>query len=303
LKDNSPPIGLGTLFAKNQEELDKALTYAIEVAGYRHIDTASSYENEDLIGNVLQKIFSKGKIKREDLFITTKLNNYSHRPELVEPCLQSSLKKLQLDYIDLYLIHWPVSLVPIPGVVSHQLAVPEVQVEHIDILDTWKEMEKLQEKGLAKRIGVSNFSIEMLERIRFSSKIQPFTNQVELNLYMQQTALIPYLENRNIWITSYSPLGNPSTHSTKLLEDPVLNEVAAECKKTPAQIALKFLLLISPIVRIIPKSVTENRILENISLDFEISPEQMERLKQRNKNLRAFNAFKKWGIDVFSMGL
>jgi diketogulonate reductase-like aldo/keto reductase len=146
----------------------------------------------------------------------------------------------------------------------------------------------------------------MLERIEFSPrvKIQPYTNQVEHNLYLQQNALIHYLEKRKIYLTSYSPLGNQrdGPFGVKLLDDPVLVEVAKEVGKNPAQVALKFLLAFSPIVRIIPKSVTSDRILDNFQLNFELSAEQIVKLKTHNRSHCGVDLYYLFGVDVLSVG-
>jgi aldehyde reductase len=300
-----PTLGLGTFQAKDPELLESAVIYAVEVTGVRHIDTAWSYENESIIGSALSKIFSKGTIKREDLFLTTKLSNYRHQPEAVEPACRIQLQRLGVDYLDLYLMHWPVAFAPIPGVESHGVKLPDVKILHIDILETWAAMERLVDLGLVRNLGVSNFSIEMLERLRFNAKIQPITNQVEMNLYQQQAALINYMEWRGgLVLTAYSPLGQNKIgpFGVALLEDPVLKEVAEEVGKTSAQVALKFLTKVSGVVKIIPKSVTPARISENAGLDFELTQEQVAKLKARDRNVRSSDPFVNWGVDVFSLG-
>jgi diketogulonate reductase-like aldo/keto reductase len=273
-----PEIGFGTYLVQDPAQTESSIIAAIE-AGYRHIDTAAFYQNEEIIGQALQKVFQKGTVKSQDLFITTKLYETNHRPERVEKAFLNSLQNLKLDYLDLYLIHWPHAFVPSDDILIPALKDGKPIFEHIDILDTWKELEKLVEKGLTRKIGVSNFSIEMLERMEFSPqvKIQPYTNQVEHNIYLQQSALIAYLERRKIYLTSYSPLENQrkGPFGVFLIEDPVLIEIAKEIGKNPAHVALKFLLQISPIVRIIPKSVTPIRILENFQLNFELSSSQI----------------------------
>jgi diketogulonate reductase-like aldo/keto reductase len=303
-----PRIGLGTAFTKNQIITEEALTYAIEEVGYRYIDTAHLYGTEEIIGNTLQKIFSKGKVKREDIFITTKLWSTDRRPERVEKACRDSLKRLKLDYLDLYLIHSPIALVPQED--GNFFPVDEKgnpKSEHVDILDTWNAMEKLVDLKLTKRIGVSNFSIEMLERMEFSPKvrIQPYVNQVEHSIYLQQHALIGYLEKRGIALTSYSPLGQGAKgpFGVYVYEDEVVVEIAKEIGKTPNQVALRFLLQLSPIVNIIPKSVTPSRIKENFELDFELNENQLSRLKTRNRNWRTLDSLKFYGYDLFSIGI
>jgi aldehyde reductase len=300
-----PVVGFGTYQAKDPALLEAAVIHAVTVAGVRHIDTAWSYENEAVIGGALAKVFAAGQIKREDLFITTKLSNYRHQPEAVEPACRIQLERLGVSYLDLYLMHWPLAFAPIPGVESHGAKVPDVKILPIDILDTWKAMEKLVELGLVRNLGVSNFSVEMLERLHFDAKIQPVTNQVEMNLYQQQAALLNYMQWRGgLTLTAYSPLGQGKIgpFEVTMLEDPVLKEVAQEVGKTPAQVALKLLIKLSPLVRIIPKSVTPSRISENVALDFDLTPAQIEKLKVRDRNVRSSDPFKNWGVDVFSLG-
>jgi diketogulonate reductase-like aldo/keto reductase len=302
------PIGLGTLGATDPASLETALIYAIEEVGYLYIDTAHVYGNETLLGDTLAKIFAKGTIKRSDLFITTKLWLINRRPENVEPAIRASLARLKLDYVDLFLIHWPTSWVPQPdGSLFAKGPDGKPLIEHIDILDTWAAMETLVEKGLTRHIGVSNFSIEMLERMEFSPtvKIQPFANQVEHSVYNQQLAMIQYLSSRGIKLTSWSSYGSGKVgpFGLPLLQDPVLAEVAAEIGKTPGQVALRYLLQLNPIVNVIPKSVTPARIKENFSLDFTLSPEQVAKIKQLNVGFRVFNGLEGFGYDILSLGL
>jgi diketogulonate reductase-like aldo/keto reductase len=154
-----PQIGLGTFLAQDPAQLESAIITAIE-AGYRHIDTAAFYENEEFIGQALQKIFKQGKIKREDLFITTKLSETNHRPERVEKAFLNSLHKLQLEYLDLYLIHWPLAFVPSEDINKPTLVDGKPVIEHVDILDTWAELEKLAEKGLVKKLEFRTFRLK-----------------------------------------------------------------------------------------------------------------------------------------------
>jgi diketogulonate reductase-like aldo/keto reductase len=304
-----PRVGLGTWQATDPAQLETALTYAIEESGYRYIDTAHVYKNEEVIGATLQKIFAKGVVKRSDLFITTKLWLVDRRPERVEPAIRASLARLQLDYVDLYLIHWPVSYPPQPdGNLFPKGADGKALIEHIDILDTWAAMETLVEKGLTRYIGCSNWSIEMLERMDLSPrvKIQPYANQVEFSLYNQQWAMIQYFECRGIKLTSWSSFcnGRVGPFGVTLLNDPVLAAVAAEVGRTPGQVALKHLLQLSPLVNVIPKSVNPARIKENWDLDgWELSPGHVARLKKLNVGWRINTGIDEFGFDALSLGL
>jgi diketogulonate reductase-like aldo/keto reductase len=304
-----PSVGLGTWQSTDIAKLEAAVIYAVEECGYRYIDTAQAYLNEQVIGAALQKVFAKGVIKRSDIWITTKLWATCRRPALVEPAIRESLAKLQTDYVDLYLIHQPVAIPPQPdGNLFPRDPDGTLVIEHIDILDTWAAMEPLVEKGLTRYIGVSNFSIEMLERMELSPrvKIQPFANQVEQSLYCQQWAMIRYLEPRGIKLTAWSQFGSGKVGpaGVPLLQDPVLLEVAAEIGRAPAQVALKYLLQLSPIVNVIPKSLTLERIKENIGVDgFELNAEQIAKLRNLNVNWRIGTGIQLFGYDVFSQGL
>jgi diketogulonate reductase-like aldo/keto reductase len=304
-----PRVGLGTWQATDPAQLEAALTYAIEECGYRYIDTAHIYGNEAVIGATLQKIFAKGSVKRTDLWITTKLWLVDRRPERVEPAVRASLARLQLDHVDLYLIHWPVSYPPQPdGNLFPKGPDGKALIEHIDILDTWAAMEALVEKGLTRHIGCSNWSIEMLERMELSPrvKIQPYTNQVECSLYNQQWAMIKYLEGRGIKLTSWSSFANgrEGPFGVTLLNDPVLNAVAAQVGRTPGQVALKYLLQLSPLVNVIPKSVNPARIRENWELEgWELTQDQVAKLKALNVGWRINTGLDEFGFDALSLGL
>lgn len=266
-----PSVGLGTYQVTKDERGIEAVRYAIEEAGYRHIDCAYLYMNESTIGKALHGVLSRGVVKREDLWITSKLWVTDYDPKKVESACRRSLRDLQLDYLDLYLIHEP--------------------SDANSIIKTWKAMEKLVSLGLCKHIGVSNFEIDLMEKLRVAPGVtmQPYANQVELHLYLQQLDLIKYCQNRNIFITGFSCLGAPGYISPKcpaLLKDEVLNAIAKDIKRTPAQVELRFLLELGPNVSVLAKSMTPERIRSNLQLDFDLSQEQIDRLKARGIHFR-----------------
>ncbi|VDK27186.1 unnamed protein product [Gongylonema pulchrum] len=247
-----PQVGLGTWLPG---EVGPAVGWALQ-HGYRLIDTAACYNNEEEIGKTLRKFFDNGKIKREDVFITSKVNLHE-----VEEQLRDSLRKLQLDYVDLYLVHMPVCF-------NHDHS---VKVE-----DTWKGMENVYEKGLTKAIGVSNFSIDQIERIQKIATTMIHNVQVECHLYFPQFKLHDVCKHHNISLTAYAPIGSPGrknfvppqkgklVFSLQSLADEVVQKLCAKYHKSSAQIMLRYLLQRN--IAIIPKSIKEDRIKENFEV-------------------------------------
>lgn len=249
-----PIFGLGTYRAKAGEETEKAVLTALEV-GYRHIDTAAIYGNEEDVGRAL----AKSEVPREEIFVTTKLWNRDHGYESTLAAFERSLNKLGLEYVDLYLIHWPVE----------------------DLrLETWKAMEKIYREGKARAIGVSNYMQWHLEELLPVAEVVPAVNQVEFSPYLYQKELQKFCEDRGIKIEAYSPL----TKGRKL-GDARLVEIAEKYGKTPAQILLRWCIQKGTII--LAKSSKPERIQENASIfDFEISQEDMNLLDQFDEGLR-----------------
>ncbi|XP_051172020.1 aldo-keto reductase family 1 member B1-like [Leptopilina boulardi] len=268
-----PILGLGTYMSKEGEVLE-AVKFAIE-NGYRHIDTAFVYENEKEVGEAIREKIKDGTVKREDIFVTTKLANVFHKENLVVPACKKSLENLGLNYVDLYLVHWPIAQKE-GEELNPKDADGNVILSDVDYLETWKGMEECSRLGLARSIGVSNFNSEQITRLMENSTIKPVNNQVEVNINLNQKKLIEFCKTKNITITAYSPLGRPGNrHGIKnSLDNPKLLEISKKYHKTPEQIAFRFLLQegVAPI----PKSVTKSRIKENFDIfDFELTKEEM----------------------------
>nr|WP_312889044.1 aldo/keto reductase [Desertibacillus haloalkaliphilus] len=249
-----PWLGLGVYKAEEGNEVERAVKTAIE-AGYRSIDTASFYFNESGVGNAVKDV----EVPREELFITTKVWNDDQGYEETLAAFEESRKKLDLDYIDLYLIHWPVA-----G----------------KFKDTWRALEKLYKDGLVKAIGVSNFQIHHLKDLMETAEIKPMVNQVEFHPLLTQKELLNYCKQENIQLEAWRPLTRG-----ELFDDPTVVELSKKYGKSPAQVMLRWNLEHGVVT--IPKSVTEKRIVENADIfDFELEQADVEKLDQLNQNKR-----------------
>ncbi|TAL14474.1 aldo/keto reductase [Patescibacteria group bacterium] len=251
-----PQLGLGVWQANDGSEVEAAILSAI-TAGYRLIDTATAYGNEGGVGRAIKA----SGVPREELFITTKLRNDSQGYDKTLAAFDESMKLLDLEYLDMYLIHWPQ---PSKGL----------------YLETWKAMEELHKQGRVKTLGVCNFQISHLQNLMEHATVQPAVNQVELHPYFPQTELRKFANDHNIAIESWSPIGGSggaggrSTHDSPLLDQPILLSIGQQYGKTPAQVVLRWHIQNGLIV--IPKSVHEDRIKQNIDVfDFELTTDDM----------------------------
>ncbi|KAG2203994.1 hypothetical protein INT46_007019 [Mucor plumbeus] len=293
-----PLVGLGTWLSK-PDEVRKAVKYALE-NGYRHLDCAYVYRNEDEVG---QGIRESG-VPRSEIFITSKLWNTHHRKEYVKSAVKASLKALGLEYLDLYLIHWPNTGKPeeTPVVPTVDYLIPKkdgiVQIEQVDPLETWKAMEELVEEGFVKAIGLSNFNIQKIQNILDHCKIKPAQLQVELHPGLQQPELVDFCHKNGIHVTAYSPLGNNVYGEERIVDDPIIVNLAKKLNKSPAQVCIAFAAQRGIVV--IPKSVTESRIKENFQ-DFELSKEDFDAVSSLGSRNIRYNdpGVKEWNCSIF----
>nr|XP_022326992.1 aldose reductase-related protein 1-like isoform X2 [Crassostrea virginica] len=289
-----PMIGLGTftIFEKtgSNDEVKEAVRCAID-SGYRSIDCALVYQNEDSVGQAIAEKISEGVVKREDLFVTTKLWDTHHNPANIRENFFKSLNKLKCGHVDLYLIHWPF------GFEDGDEWFPmgkdgKARFSDHDYLDVWKGMEKLVDEGLVKAIGLSNFNIGQTERVLQNCRIKPSNLQIEVHPYLSNKKLVDFCQANGISVTAYAPLGNPNrTWAGKddpiVFEEPILKEIAERKNKSIAQVCLRFLLQRNIVV--IPKSVTPKRIKENIDiLDFELTEEEMKAIWSLDRGKRFY---------------
>jgi len=298
-----PLVGFGVWRVEGKDIKDLVIN-AIKI-GYRHFDCAADYKNETEVGEALAGAFQSGLVKREDLFITTKLWNSDHG-HVFEAC-KDSLKKLQLDYLDLYLVHFPVATKH-TGVGTTDSALDEDGVLEIDttisLETTWRAMEDLVSKGLVRSIGISNYDIFLTRDCLAYSKVKPAVNQIETHPYFQRDSLVKFCLKHGVSITAHTPLGGAAANtewfgSVSCLDDPVLKGLAAKYKRTVAQIVLRWGIQRNTVV--IPKTSNLKRLEENFQVfDFELTKEDMDQIKSLDRKHRTNTPGKFWGIDLYA---
>ena len=290
--DSIPALGLGTWKSAGGEAY-AAVKEAIRI-GYRHIDCAPTYFNEREIGEALKEALVEGEVNRSDLWITSKLPSHSHGEAEVLPALEKTLSDLQLDYLDLFLIHWPVALSK--GVVVPERGEDFRSLEVVPLSTTWKAMEACRKQGLCRHIGVSNFSVKKLTALIAESSTVPAMNQVESHPFLQQHELMDYCRRENILVTAYSPLGSRDRPAMLIQEDepnlldhPLIHQIAEKQGITAAQTLIGWALNRGTIV--IPKSTDPGRLRENFAAaEIELPPQDMTAIAALDRHYRYVDA-------------
>ncbi len=278
--DRMPLLGLGTWKAA-PGEVGAAVREAIRL-GYRHIDCASVYANEPEVGQAIGAAIEAGEVRREELWITSKLWCNAHGQANVEPALRRTLADLQLEWLDLYLVHWPVPIKP--GVAFPASGADLLPPESVPLADTWAGMEAVQELGLTRHIGVSNFSSRKLQDLLAGAHQRPEVNQVERHPLLQQPQLLADCAAAGVHVTAYSPLGSgdrpaalKGSDEPVLLDNPVIGAIAAQHGCSPAQVLIAWQLQGG--VSTIPKSVSPARLRENLAAaELQLTPVDLERI-------------------------
>src|ERR1700761_1827984 len=287
-----PALGFGTLIP-NTVATRTATKLALET-GFRALDASERYRNEKEVGEAMQEVLKAGKIKREDVFIATKVWNNNHRPERVKPAFEASLKRLQLDYADLYLIHTPFAFQPGDDQDPRDADGNVIYDKGVTLLDTWRALEGLVDEGRCKAIGLSDVNLDQVKEIFEAGRIKPAVVHVESHPYLPQWDLLDYCRKNGIVLQEFASLGHSS--EPNLLEDPVITAIAKRVNKTPAQVLLAW--AIQRGTALLTTSKTPSRIKEN----FEVSTLPQDAMREISEGITSrvrFNAVVETGVPGF----
>ena len=295
-----PAVGLG-LWKIDADTVGNAVYHAIKL-GYRHLDSAADYGNEKQVGEGIARALADGLCSREELWVTSKLWNTYHRREHVEAACRKSMADLGLDYLDLYLVHFPIALryvefadrYPPEWIYDPAAAEPGMQLDAVPLSETWGAMEQLVEAGIARQIGVCNYSASLLHDLMSYARIKPAMLQIESHPYLTQEALLRTAQAYNIAVTAFSPLGSLSyvsldmaSANDSVLTEPVVMAAAKRSGASAAQVVLRW--GIQRGTAVIPKTSNPDRLIENITLsEFSLTDQEMQAISGLNQN-RRFN--------------
>jgi diketogulonate reductase-like aldo/keto reductase len=287
-----PAVGFGTLF-RDLSVTTQAVKAALE-AGFRHFDCAERYRNEEQIGVAFKEVLDEGKIRREDLFITTKLWNTNHRTERVLPAFEASCRRLQVDYIDCYLIHTPFAFQPGDNQDPRDEEGHVIYDNGVTLIETWRALERLVDEGRCGAIGLSDITLEKLREIVAVARIKPAVVQVESHPYLPEWELLEYCKQHGIIVLAFAPLGHGM--QPNVLEDPVITQIATRVQKTSAQVALAW--SVQRGVAFLTTSATPSHIQENI--DISTLPQRaMAEIQQDITTRIRFNSVVETGVPGF----
>ncbi|QQO01045.1 aldo/keto reductase [Pseudomonas sp. SW-3] len=255
-----PAVGFGTLF-RDLSVTTQAVKDALE-AGFRHFDCAERYRNEEQVGVAFKEMLDAGKVRREDLFVTTKLWNTNHRPERVAPAFEASCRRLQVDYIDCYLIHTPFAFQPGDNQDPRDEEGHVIYDDGVTLIETWRALERLMDEGRCKSIGLSDITLEKLREIVEVARIKPAVVQIEAHPYLPEWELLEFCKEHGIIVLAFAPLGHGM--EPNVLEEPVITQIAQRVQKTPAQVALAW--SVQRGVAFLTTSATPSHIRENFDI-------------------------------------
>jgi diketogulonate reductase-like aldo/keto reductase len=286
-----PAVGFGTLIP-DPVATSRATKTALEV-GFRHLDCAERYRNEEAVGDAMQDVFRAGAIRREDVFVTTKLWNSNHRPERVKPAFDASLRRLQIDYVDCYLIHTPFAFRPGDEQDPRDEHGQVIYDPGVTLVDTWRALERLVDDGQCKAIGLSDITLEKLREVVAAARIKPAVVQVESHPYLPEWELLDFCREHGIVLLAFAALGHGL--DPKLLEDPVITAIAQRVGKTPAQVALAW--AVQRGTAFLTTSTKPARIQENFDISA-IPEDAMREIRDITTNIR-FNSVVETGVPGF----
>ena len=287
-----PALGFGTLIP--DPVATKQATKAALEAGFRHLDCAERYRNESAVGEAMQEVFKAGKIRREDVFVTTKLWNNNHRPERVQPAFEASLRRLQLDYVDCYLIHTPFAFQPGDEQDPRDEHGRVVYDSGVTLAETWRALERLVDDGRCKSIGLSDIGLEQLKEIVAIARIKPAVVQVESHPYLPEWELFDFCRQQGIVVLAFAALGHAI--EPRVTEDPVIAAIAQRVHKTPAQVALAW--AVQRGTALLTTSTSPRHIQENFDISA-LPDDAMQEMRDGVTTRVRFNAVVDTGVPGF----